>query len=170
MSFGVHTSFDLSKTVLFSWALKYPHDPSSTFLRTNPDARLILAAHLSPLKTKSIFWLIKELSKVDMAKLKTRCVPYSNSESTRKCWHAWSSSLRSASSSSRMLFTSNSVDFIWIPCPPVLCCRNAEKSEIFLKQILHLCVIFTRGVAYFSARWYFKSAWEVVEKLGHWVQ
>ena len=72
---------------------KYLHHPSSTFLRTNPNARLTLAAHSNPLNTKSNFWLIKEFSKVDIAKLKTRCLPFSSSESTRKCWHAWSSSL-----------------------------------------------------------------------------
>ena len=64
------------------------HDPSSTFLRTNPNARLTLAAHLRPLKTKSNFLLIKVLSKFDMANLKTGCLPFSSSESTRKCWHA----------------------------------------------------------------------------------
>ena len=143
LSACVHTSFDLSIIVLFSWAKKYQHIPSSKFFRTKPNARWTFAAYFSSLNTKSSLSLSKDMSKDDTAILKTLCLPFSISVSVKKCLQDSNSSLKLWSSTSPTMSSTSILlapNPICVPYCVILCWRKAWNPGNSAWQNLHLYV------------------------------
>ena len=113
------------------------------------------------------------MSKDDMAKLKTLCLPFSISVSVIKCLQDYNSSLKLRSSTSPTMSSSSILHApnpICVPCWVFLCwCKEWEPGNSAWRS-LYLCVIECLGTLCFLATWYLKSSWDNVEKLGHWVQ
>ena len=142
--FGTHKLRLFHNCVVFVWR-KLSTRPFQRFLAQIRKQSWLWRRIWIWLNTWSHFSLSKELLKDGVAKLKTLCLPFSNSVLTRKWVQKLSSAFISATSISPRRVSSSSLDlFIEIPGRLFLCCRNAQNPENTSQQILQLKAFFSQ--------------------------
>ena len=146
----VHTNFDQSSRVTFSYAQNYPEVPSSEFFKTNLSVWFIFAAHFNLLKNWSIFSFTTFAMRLQVAKINDLYLAILGSDSTTKWWRD-RNSFSGLYHQSCWLCSQNQILVSAIECLYVII--KGKLLENLCEKSVHLKVTSDLGALRCSTKW-----------------